>query len=49
MRENGGRVNDQFGVAVKDGIRGIQAFTDIEEGSELLFCPWHLVIGSTSL
>mmetsp|Transcript_563 Transcript_563/g.867 ORF Transcript_563/g.867 Transcript_563/m.867 type:complete len:398 (+) Transcript_563:33-1226(+) len=49
MRENGGRVNDRFGVAEKDGIRGIQAFTDIEEGSELLFCPWHLVIGSSSL
>ena len=49
MRENGGRVNDRFGVAEKDGIRGIQAFADIDEGSELLFCPWHLVIGSASL
>mmetsp|Transcript_5091 Transcript_5091/g.10724 ORF Transcript_5091/g.10724 Transcript_5091/m.10724 type:complete len:405 (+) Transcript_5091:201-1415(+) len=49
MRENGGRVNDRFGITEKDGIRGIQAFTDIEEGSELLFCPWHLVIGSSSL
>jgi len=49
MRENGGRVDDRFGVAEKDGIRGIQAFADIEEGSELLFCPWRLVIGSSSL
>lgn len=49
MRENGGRVNNSFGVVEKDGIRGIHAFTDIEEGSELLFCPWHLLIGSTSL
>lgn len=49
MRDNGGRVNDRFGVVETDGIRGIQAFSDIEEGSELLFCPWHVVIGSSSL
>ncbi len=49
MRDNGGRVSDRFGVVEKDGIRGIQAISNIEEGSELLFCPWHLVIGSSSL
>lgn len=49
MRNNGGRFNYRFGVVEKDGVRGIQAFSDIEEGSELLFCPWHVVIGSSSL
>mmetsp|Transcript_37445 Transcript_37445/g.78987 ORF Transcript_37445/g.78987 Transcript_37445/m.78987 type:complete len:395 (-) Transcript_37445:37-1221(-) len=49
MADNGGRVDSRFGVAEKDGIRGIEAFADIEEGTELLFCPWNLVIGSSSL
>ena len=49
MIENGGRVDNRFGVVEKDELRGIQAFGDIEEGSELVFCPWSLVIGSSGL
>eukprot|EP00977_Amphora_coffeiformis_P007177 scaffold1564_cov174-Amphora_coffeaeformis.AAC.15 len=49
MRQQGGRVDDRIDVIVFDnGIRGMVALEDIEEGAELLLCPWKLVMGSTS-
>jgi hypothetical protein len=32
-----------------NGVRGVVALAAIEEGTELLRCPWKLVIGSSSL
>jgi hypothetical protein len=51
VKINGGRVDDRFGLAKlgEHGIRGGVALSDIEEGTELMHCPWELVIGSTSL
>ena len=50
MRQQGGRVDDRIDVTVFDNsIRGIVALNDIEEGAELLLCPWKLIIGSSSL
>jgi hypothetical protein len=48
MRSNGGRFDDRVVVTEVDGIRGGVALSDIEQGTELLNCPWNLVIGSTS-
>lgn len=49
MRRHGGRVDDRVVVSVADdGMRGGVAVLDIEQGAELLHCPWELVIGSTS-
>jgi hypothetical protein len=48
MRINGGRVDERVAVMQVDGIRGGVALADIQEGEELLNCPWALVIGSTS-
>lgn len=48
MELNGGRVNPSLRPGIHDGIRGVIAAGALEEGEELLFCPWKLVIGSTS-
>lgn len=50
MTQNGGRVDHRFGIVENEsGIRGIHAFDHIEEGAELLFCPWELIIGSSGI
>uniref|UniRef100_A0A7S1BN43 SET domain-containing protein n=1 Tax=Corethron hystrix TaxID=216773 RepID=A0A7S1BN43_9STRA len=49
MRRYGGRVDARMDVAEINGVRGIVALADIEDGAELLHCPWSLVIGSTGL
>jgi hypothetical protein len=51
VKKNGGRVDERLGLEKlgEDGIRGAVALSDIEEGVELMHCPWELVIGSTSL
>jgi hypothetical protein len=48
IRNNGGRFDDRVVVMEVDGIRGGVALSDIDQGTELLSCPWDLVIGSTS-
>lgn len=48
MRNNGGRVDERLAVMEVGGVRGGVALADIEEGTELLHCPWALVIGSNS-
>ena len=49
MKSHGGRVDRRFDVVdgTPEGVRGAIALSAIEEGTELLFCPWELVIGST--
>lgn len=44
----GGRVEERVSTNHFDdeGIRGMVALRDLEPGTELLFCPWKLVIGS---
>jgi len=49
MKQNGGQVDSRIDVGVTNGIRGIVALDDIEEGAQLLFCPWKLIIGSTGI
>ena len=50
MKKNGGRVDDRFNVTQLDGgVRGGVATKDIEQGAELLHCPWNLVIGSNGI
>jgi len=49
MRLHGGRVDHRMDVAEMNGIRGIVALEEIEDGAELLHCSWKLVIGSTGL
>lgn len=50
MKENDGRVDDRFTVMQLDGgVRGGVATEDIEQGAELLHCPWKLVIGSNGM
>lgn len=49
MKSHGGRVNEMMAIAPVDGIRGAVALSDMEEGTELLFCPWKLVIGSSNM
>jgi hypothetical protein len=49
MKTNGGRVDERVAVMQVDGIRGGVALADIQQGAELLHCPWELVIGSNSL
>lgn len=49
MRRHGGRVDPRINVAEMNGVRGVVALAAIEEGTELLRCPWKLVIGSSSL
>lgn len=48
VKDNGGRVDDRLGmVDAMDGApRGCVALEDITAGSELLFCPWNLVLGT---
>lgn len=48
MKSHGGRVDPSIDIAITtSGVRGAIALSPIEEGAELLFCPWKLVIGST--
>mmetsp|Transcript_39263 Transcript_39263/g.66926 ORF Transcript_39263/g.66926 Transcript_39263/m.66926 type:complete len:423 (-) Transcript_39263:34-1302(-) len=51
IRAGGGRVDERLGIGFHmhngENIRGGVALEDIEEGSELLFCPWELVMGTT--
>lgn len=50
MKLHGGRVDSRIDVATNaNGIRGVVALSAIDEGTELLFCPWELVIGSTGM
>eukprot|EP00978_Attheya_sp_CCMP212_P026682 scaffold88272_cov57-Attheya_sp.AAC.6 len=49
MKLHGGRVDERIDVAEIHGIRGVVALDTIEDGAELLHCPWKLVIGSTGL
>ena len=50
MKLHGGRGDSRIDVAKNaNGIRGVVALSAIEEGTELLFCPWELVIGSTGM
>mmetsp|Transcript_7317 Transcript_7317/g.13648 ORF Transcript_7317/g.13648 Transcript_7317/m.13648 type:complete len:447 (-) Transcript_7317:197-1537(-) len=50
MKLHGGRVDSRINVTATDnGIRGVYALSSIEPGTELLFCPWNLIIGSTSV
>jgi hypothetical protein len=47
LRENGGRVDSRLGLELnRDGIRGAVALEDIPAGTELLFCPWNMVLGT---
>ncbi|KAI2509618.1 SET domain-containing protein [Fragilaria crotonensis] len=48
VKDNGGRVDDRLGmVDAMDGApRGCVALEDIAAGTELLFCPWNLVLGT---
>ena len=48
VRANGGRVDERLGMGPNlDGAgRGAVALHDIEAGTELLFCPWALVLGT---
>ncbi|CAB9517678.1 Rubisco LSMT substrate-binding [Seminavis robusta] len=48
---HGGRVDERMAIGQVDGgIRGVIALGgDIENGTELMHCPWKLVIGSSSL
>ena len=48
MRNHGGHVDDSFDMKLIDGVRGGVAVNDIGEGTELMRCPWELVIGSSS-
>ena len=49
MKQHGGQVDSRIDVGVTNGIRGIVATDDIEDGAQLLFCPWKLIIGSTGI
>jgi len=50
MNLHGGRVDGRIDVAeINNGVRGVVALADIEDGAELLYCPWKLVIGSSGL
>ena len=50
MKLHGGRVDPRIDVTLNEnGIRAVVALSTIEEGTELLFCPWKLVIGSSSM
>jgi len=49
VTSHGGRVDDRMAITNRDGIRGVIALSDIEEGAELLHCPWELVIGSSGI
>ena len=50
MKSHGGRVDPRIDVSItKNGVRGAIALSTIENGTELLFCPWKLVIGSTGM
>ena len=49
MKLHGGRVDQRIDVAEINGVRGVNALDNIEDGAELLYCPWKLVIGSTGL
>jgi len=49
MSQHGGQVDTRIDVGISNGVRGIVATADIEDGSQLLFCPWELIIGSTSI
>ena len=47
---HGGRVDSRMTMKRdSNGIRGVLASEPIEENTELLHCPWELVIGSQSL
>lgn len=48
MKTNDGRVDDRLGIATNlDGTgRGLVALDDIAAGTELIFCPWKLVLGT---
>ena len=52
MRNNGGRVDQRFGVGPFSyddeggSYRGGLALEDIAAGTEILFCPWTLVLGT---
>ena len=48
VKDNGGRVDDRLGMvdAVDGAPRGCVALDDIAAGTELLFCPWKLVLGT---
>jgi hypothetical protein len=51
VRRNGGRVDDRLGLTkLYHGViyvRGGIALLSMEEGSELLFLPWTLVLNTT--
>ncbi|KAL3785181.1 hypothetical protein ACHAW5_011206 [Stephanodiscus triporus] len=51
VRRNGGRVDDRLGLKNHQhgevSIRGGVALLPLDEGSELLFLPWKLVLGTT--
>jgi hypothetical protein len=49
MKLHGGRVDERIDVAEMNGVRGVVALADLEDGAELLHCPWKLVIGSAGL
>ena len=49
MTQQGGRVHPNIQVGVRHGIRGIVSKQTLQEGDEVLYCPWKLVLGSTSL
>ena len=50
MQENGGRVSPSLTVDINilTNIRGAIALTNIEPNTELLFCPWKLILGSSN-
>mmetsp|Transcript_16206 Transcript_16206/g.46569 ORF Transcript_16206/g.46569 Transcript_16206/m.46569 type:complete len:432 (-) Transcript_16206:102-1397(-) len=49
MRQHGGQVDPRIDVGIRDGIRGIVATADMDVGTQLLFCPWELIIGSRDI
>ena len=48
MEKEGGRVHPGIQVATMNGIRGVVSASALNEGDEIMFCPWKLVIGSKS-
>ncbi len=50
VRRNGGRVDGRLGLTNHQhggiSVRGGVALLPLEEGSELLFLPWKLVLGT---
>lgn len=46
MKEHDGLIDSRIDIGTINGIRGIVATDDIEDGAQLMFCPWNLMFGS---